>query len=121
MSKLLSKAAILTAKDIKTEVVDVPEWGGAVTVRMMTGADRDAFENSVVVTDSKGNRKTDLTNVRSKLIAMTVVDEAGELMFTAGELDAIGRKSASALDRIAVVARRLNGMGADSVENAEKN
>ena len=45
---LLSKTAILTANDLQTEDVEVPEWGGAVRVRSFTGRERDAFESSMV-------------------------------------------------------------------------
>ena len=31
---LLSKTAILTANDLQTEDIEVPEWGGAVRVRL---------------------------------------------------------------------------------------
>ena len=39
----LSRDAILQREDIKTEDVEVPEWGGTVRVRGMSGVQRDAF------------------------------------------------------------------------------
>ena len=51
---LLSKTAILTANDLQTEDIEVPEWGGAVRVRNFTGRERDAFESSMV----RGNART---------------------------------------------------------------
>jgi len=45
---LLSKTAILAANDLKSEDIEVPEWGGAVRVRSFTGRERDAFEASMV-------------------------------------------------------------------------
>jgi hypothetical protein len=118
---LLSKASILTADDLRTRIVPVPEWGGEVTIRTMTGADRDAFENSLLVVDAKGNRRTDLTNMRAKLVALTVVDDAGNPMFTLAELDRLAAKSASALNRIFEAAQALNEMGANGVQVALKN
>ena len=44
----LSRDAILQREDIKTEDVEVPEWGGTVRVRGMTGVQRDAFEASLI-------------------------------------------------------------------------
>lgn len=119
---LLTKAAILTAKDLQTEVVEVPEWGGAVTVRTMTGTDRDAYQVSLLQIDEKtGKRTSDLANMTAKLLALTVVDDAGNPMFALNEIAAIGAKSAAALDRIFSVAQRLNGLGAKEVEAAAKN
>jgi hypothetical protein len=118
---LLTKAAILTAADLRTQIVDVPEWGGAVTVRTMTGVDRDAFENSMLKVDAKGNRSADLTNMRAKLCALTLVDDAGNPLFTIAEVEQLAQKNAAALDRIFKVAQALNGLTADSVEAAEKN
>jgi len=119
--ELLSKGAIVGVQDLKTEAVDVPEWGGAVSVRTMTGADRDAFENSLVTIAADGTRKPDMVNMRAKLVALTLVDEAGAPMFTLKELDLLAAKSAAALDRIFQVAQRLNGLGLAGVEAAEKN
>ena len=46
----LTKDQILEANDLQSESVTVPEWGGDVLVRTMTGADRDAFEASMITT-----------------------------------------------------------------------
>jgi hypothetical protein len=118
---LLTKASILASKDLKTETVDVPEWGGQVTIRTMTGADRDAFENSLFVMDGNGTRRTDMTNMRAKLVALTVVDDSGNPMFTLQEAANLGEKSSAALQRIFAVAQALNGMGTDGLAAAEKN
>ena len=44
----LSRDTILQREDIKTEDVEVPEWGGTVRVRGMSGVERDAFEASLI-------------------------------------------------------------------------
>ena len=44
----LSREEILSVHDIVTEEVDVPEWGGIVRVRGMSGVQRDAFEASLI-------------------------------------------------------------------------
>ena len=45
---LLTKEQILRVKDIETRKVNVPEWGGDVMVRSLTGAERDYFESKLV-------------------------------------------------------------------------
>ena len=117
---LLSKSAILAADDLKTEDVEVPEWGGIVRVRAFSGRERDAFEASLVRGDDK-DRKVDLTNMRARLVALTVIDEFGQKLFTHDDVDLLGAKSGAALDRVFAVAQKLNGLSASDVEDLTKN
>ena len=117
---LLSKTAILTAQDLQTEDVEVPEWGGAVRVRSFTGRERDAFESSMVRGEGR-ERKVDLTNMRARLVGLTVIDETGQRLFTDEEVDLLGAKSGAALDRVFAVAQKLNGLSGTDVEELSKN
>lgn len=112
---MLTRDQILAATTLKTEVVEVPEWGGDVLVSAMTGTARDAWEQSIV---SKGGG---IENVRAKLVAATLVDTDGMPLFTAKDIAALGRLSSAALDRVAKVAQRLNGLTADDLEDAKGN
>ena len=117
---LLSKTAILTAQDLQTEDVEVPEWGGAVRVRSFTGRERDAFEASMVRGDGR-DRRVDLTNMRARLVGLTVIDESGQRLFTDEEADLLGAKSGAALDRVFAIAQKLNGLSGADVEEFSKN
>ena len=117
---LLSKTAILAAQDLQTEDVEVPEWGGAIRVRSFTGRERDAFEASMVRGDGK-DRKVDLTNMRARLVGLTVIDETGQRIFTDDEVDLLGAKSGAALDRVFAVAQKLNGLSGADVDELSKN
>lgn len=112
----LSRASILAADDLKREEVDVPEWGGTVYIAAMTGAMRDAWEASLAP-----GGKLDIGNIRARLVAYAAVDEAGARLFGDADAEALGRKSAAALDRCAKVAQRLNGLTGDDLEAARKN
>ena len=120
MSMLLSRDAILEAKDLQHEDVYVEEWGGAVRVRSLTGTERDAFEASVVEQRGK-NTKMNLRNIRAKLVALTVVDDEGNRLFSDADAKLLGQKSASALDKIFEVAQRLSGLRDEDVEELAKN
>lgn len=111
---LLTRDAILTANDLPTEDVPVPEWGGEVRVRTMTGAERDAYETRVA---GGGEGKRNLANIRAGLVALTLVDDQGETLFKKDDVERLGMKSAKALDRVADVAMRLAGL---SDEDAKK-
>lgn len=116
----LTKEQILAAQDLKSEVVAVPEWGGEVRLRSMTGADRDAYEQSLVEARGEGEARR-LANVRARLVAFCAVDEAGARLFSEADVEALGAKSAAALDRLFEACTRLNRIGASDVEALAKN
>ena len=111
---ILDRNTILGANDLPHEDVAVPEWGGTVRVRMMTGTERDTLANAFVGDDGK----PDMSGYRQRLLAATMIDETGAHLFTPDDLTAIGAKSAAALDRVFTVADRLNQLGATAVETA---
>jgi len=117
---LLTKEAILSANDLKPKEVSVPEWGGAVLVASMTGEARDEWEQSLV-SKVNGKSETNLHNIRARLVAATVVDESGKRMFTSSDVALLGKKSASALERVCKVAQSLNGLGDSDLEDLKGN
>ena len=112
---MLTRDQILQAKDLKTEVVKVPEWGGEVIISTFTGAARDEWEAGLV------NKGVAMQNIRARLFAATCVDETGARLFTAADADALGQKSGAALDRCVQVAQRLNRLTTDDLEDLAKN
>jgi len=117
---LLSKDKILSAEDLPFEDVEVQEWGGTVRLRTMTGLERDAFEQSVIMFEGK-TRKMNMINIRAKLVAKTAVDESGNPLFAEGDIEKLGKKSAKALDKLFGIAQKLNGIGQDDIEALAKN
>ena len=113
----LTKDQILQADDLKFSEVDVPEWGGKVRIKTMTGEERDAFEDKIVVRDKDGNRKgMDIKNFRAKLLVRTIVDEEGKRVFDEQDIHALGMKSSAALDRVAEEVQEINRLRAQDVE-----
>ena len=116
----LTKDDILGAADISTTTVEVPEWGGSVLVRPLTGEERDAFEESMLSGQGK-NRKVTLANVRAKLVARCVVDESGDRLFSDGDIARLGKKSAAALNRVYEAASKASGLSEADVEELAGN
>ena len=114
---LLTKDAILSAKDSQTADVDCPEWGGTVRVRGLSAKERDDYEASML--DAKG--KVSLKHARAKLVALAAIDDKGSPLFTAGDVLFLSNKSATPIDRIADEVRRLSGMRREDLEDAAKN
>ena len=120
MGKILGKNDILQANDIKTKEVEVPEWGGSVLVRGMTGQERDDFESSIVSREGK-QTKMEMKDIRAKLVTKCIVGEDGKRLFDEKDVAALTRKSASALDRVFSVAQKLSGIGEEELKDLVKN
>jgi hypothetical protein len=113
---ILGKEEILKQQDLDYRDEEVPEWCGTVRIRMMTGTERDSFENSIY----KGG-KQDMQNIRSKLLVNCLIDGEGKRLFKQADIEQLGGKSAAVLDRLFKIAQELNGMGAGEVELLAKN
>ena len=116
----LSREEILGADDIEYTDVPVPEWGGSVRIGTMGGEARDQWELFLLNGRDKDD-KLRARNIRATLVALSVVDEAGELLFTFADVMALGKKSAVALDRVYGEAKRFNRLADKDVEDVEKN
>lgn len=113
---MLTKEQILSALDLKTETVNVPEWNGSVNIKTMTGTERDAFEQSVVE-----GEKTDLSNIRARFCSVVIVDDEGKRLFSDADIVALGKKSGKALGRVFDVGQKLNGLTKEDFKELEKN
>ncbi len=112
------KEKILAAKDSRVlESAEVPEWNDAtVFFRVMSGAERDAFEESIIVGGA-----VDMTNISAKLLVRTLADEQGNRIFGDHEADDLGKKSSIVLRRLYPIAQRVNGLSKDDVDELVKN
>jgi hypothetical protein len=116
----LTRDAILAAADMEADEVHVPQWGGTVRVRALTGEERDAFEEGQLQGKGK-NRTVRLANIRAKLVSLCVVDADGKRLFSDADVAALGRKSAAALSAVFDVAARLSGLTEQDVEELAGN
>jgi len=114
---ILGKEDIIARDDLAIEDIETPEWSGIVRLRTLTGTERDAYEASIF----KPGGKSDYNNLRAKLLVKCIVDDKGKRVFKDNEIDLLGNKSASVLDRLFARAQKLNGMGAKDAEEILKN
>lgn len=113
MSTVLSRDSILQAQDIKIELIEVPEWGGSVYVKGLSGSERDSFEGGLMQKDGK---TPNFHNIRAKLVVKTACDADGKRLFTDADIPELTNKSASALQRVFEVAQRLSGISSADVQ-----
>lgn len=107
--KVLSAAEIGAAQDAVVKRVRVPEWGGTVCVRGMTGDERDDFEAEQ--SRLGGPEGRDMKSLRARLLVRCLCDEQGRLLYTPDAHRQLGARSARVLDRLYAVASRLSGFG----------
>ena len=117
---VLSRKDILEVNYLTTRIVPIPEWKGDVIIKMMTGTERDQFEDSLFEGRGK-DRKSNYKNLRAKLLSMCLVGEDGKRLFSDKDIESLGGKSAKALDRLYTIATEINGIGAKEEEALIKN
>jgi hypothetical protein len=113
----MTREDIIALDDLKKEKVSIPEWGGDFFVSEMTGNMRDSWEQSLMEKDSKGNIKA----ARAKLVVATLTDDQGVHIFKDSDIDVVGKKSSTILDKICMVAQRLNKLTIEDVMEMKKN
>lgn len=112
---LLTRDQILSADDLPDVYVEVPEWGGEVRIRTLTGAERDAYEARISGANTKDGKR-DMSNIRAALVALCAIDENGAQLFTKDDVNRLGLKSAKALDRLMDASMKLSGISDDDVK-----
>lgn len=116
---------ILALEDLQFEDVVVPEWKGKkIRVRGLSGIERDAFEESILLvkgTGAKQTRELVMKGVRAKLLVRCLTNEGGTRLFSDSQVDALGAKSGLVLDRLFAIAQRLSGLSKSDVEELAGN
>lgn len=101
----LTRDLVLAASDQKSQVIEVPEWGGSVTLRTLSGADqfkvyRCASDvDPVIVT-----------------LAYAILGDDGQRLFGDGDFDMLANKSGRVLSRLSSA---LNGMISDDEKDLD--
>lgn len=110
----VTRDSILSAQTIKTEAVDVPEFGGTVYLRSMNTAERIAFFDTI---DSETDTPT---RMGCKLIARCLTDASGARLLSDDDAPALEGMDALLIERLAGPANRVNGIDAAARAAAEK-
>jgi hypothetical protein len=114
---LLSKEALLAACILPFEDVVIKNLG-LMRVQTMTGAERESWRQSLI----KGEEESiDVMDFSASILVATTVDELGQKIFSPGDIPVIKGAPAGRFDAAVLAAYRLNGLGLDAVEQAEKN
>lgn len=118
--KVLGRDDILDVDDLGFKMVPVPEWGGEVRIRTLTGAERDAYEGSMI--RQRGtNTSMNYDNLRAKLVTLCVVDGDGKRLFSNADAVLLGKKSAAALERVFEACQKLSRLRREDIDELAGN
>ncbi len=108
--KFLDAAAFLDSPADLTPVrLDLPELGGHIYMRSMTGD--EGVRYSTIGSDPANKSKPGLP--RATMISFCACNEAGDRLFTASQVEQLGKKSVKVLNKMHLVAMRLCGFAPD--------
>lgn len=97
----LTKEQILAAQDRRYAEVDVPEWGGKIRLQSLDADQTLKHERMLKKSDEKNNPLT-------SMLAASIVDQDGKLLFDEKDLIALGKKSPKVLVRLIDEMKKLN-------------
>jgi hypothetical protein len=112
------KDQIQSAQDLKSEPVEVPEWGCQVYIKTMNGIERDKWE--ALAYSAPGTRKV-IDEYWESLLLHTIVDENGERVFSDSDLGILRGKSSKVIGRLFDKAAKQNGIRKEDLDTSIKN
>ena len=115
----LTRDDILQATDVDVEAVEVPEWGGEVLVRGLDAQYVTRLMTSGFIDTETGTANIGALNLK-ELAQRSMVDEDSRLLFSQNDVAKLGRKSFSAIMRVATKALELSGFASDDDTEAEE-
>lgn len=106
----LTKTEIIATNDAVYEVETVPEWGGEVRVRSLTGEERSTL----------AKRGETAVSWDALVCAMGIVDEKGASLFVLDEVKILAKKHPLVLERVARRILELSTMTAEARAEEQK-
>lgn len=121
----LSAQQFLDAPDIKIEKVPTPEMGEGsfIYVRSLTAGQRSKIDGvAAKFKVSDGKNVGEIAEFNLNLVYWGACDAKGERLFTdVRQIDALKKKNAATISRIAEAVARLSGLSKEELEQLEKN
>lgn len=109
----LTRDRILAVKPPVSPPIHVPELGGSVHLRVMDGLQRERYE--------RAHAAEGRTDLRATLLALTLSDPSGSLLFAEKDVPALNALPAPALIRLYNEAMRLNAVTDEQIEELAGN
>ena len=99
---MLTREMILNKDDRKTKKIDVPEWGGEITIRSLSAKDRADYIDAIMADGGKIIYK----NITPVLVILGTIDPK----FEKADIEMLQQKDGSVLDKLAEEIVSLSGI-----------
>jgi len=113
----LTRDQILATHDLPSVVVNVPEWGGEMTLKTLTGEERDRWQNDWI----EWRKEQGAVCFEAFLIVAVACDPDNKPIFQRSDVRTLNAKSSAVISRLYRIAARMNGIGQEGDQRAEKN
>lgn len=100
---------LLGANDVKVQPIEVPEWGGTWYVRVLSGRDRESFEEALAAEQR-------MKNFRIRFLILSLCDEDGTRVLTDADIDVLGERNSVVLNRVFEQAWTINAFTKEAVD-----
>jgi hypothetical protein len=110
-SAILTVEAIIAAKDLKEEVIEVPEWGGSVKVRSFSKKGQQEVRELATIND-----EIDPERLEMFMFIHGVVDPP----FTNDTYELLRDKNAGVIDRVLQRIMSISGMDQEALAKAQE-
>jgi len=111
---MLSKDDIFKAKDFEIKEIEVPEWGGSIFIKSMSG-----YARAKLVADVQN--KIDLDKLQLRVLINCICDSEGKLLFSEADLQKLGTKNPEVLSMLEKECCKISGIGTEAEGTIEKN
>ncbi len=110
---VLTKDQIANVDDRDILTVEVKEWGGSVGIKVVSGADRDAYLSKI-----QGKKEWEISELQAFLLSKCLCDDSGNRLFTDSQEDLTLLKSKSGVVMMSLweAAMEHNGMTEKEVQ-----
>lgn len=108
--RILSVEDILSAEDLPSETVPVPEWGGAVTIRGFSKAREFAIRQEAMGADGLDEERFEM---------LLFINGVVEPQFSVDQLEVLKEKSGSVIDRVLTRIMDISGLSKEAQERAK--
>lgn len=100
---------LMGANDTKVQPIEVPEWGGTYYVRVLSGKDRESFEEAL-------SAEQRMKNFRIRFLLLALCDEDGKRVLGDGDTDVLGDRNSVTLNRVFEQAWTINAFTKEAVD-----
>src|SRR5262245_13555448 len=110
---MATRDELLSLKAVPTDNIKVPELGGTIRLRGLTGRELLGFQRSLELGKQNGASMQDQDGFPAKLLVRCIVDDNGDRILRDEDWPSVLEWPGTVMQRLASAAFRLCGYGAD--------